>query len=438
MSRAALACVLGALVLAGTQAFAADGGAAEAARAAGDAGTSMSKPNHGEEDPDEARSPHAHGGMDSPPEDGALEDPSIPVGTISVHVADATGKPMPDTDVTLGILYNSVAKGESRKRVAKSTDATGRAVFPSLETGTGVAYRAMVTKDGATFAVPPFQLPAKRGMRALLHVYPVTSDVKEAVVATQAILYAEVKDDRVQIQEAFRIYNLGRTAWVPKDYVVPLPPGFTAFATQQGMTDVGIDAVPGQGVKLRGTIGPGQHVLEFRWQLPYSGQADVSFDVGMPANVAAARVIAPASKGMTLEVPGFPLPQSTSDGMGQRALVTEKQMLREGPALSSVTVSIKGLPTVGPGRVVATLLAVGGIILGIVSATNRPKRTIKRAQREKLLADLADLERARERGDVGPKTYVRARREILDDIARTLADDETSRPVKATRRKAVA
>ena len=41
--------------------------------------------------------------------------------------------------------------------------------------------------------------------------------------------------------------------------------------------------------------------------------------------------------------------------------------------------------------------------------------------RARLLADLEELERARAAGDIGPKTYERARRELVDAIARTLA-----------------
>jgi hypothetical protein len=157
----------------------------------------------------------------------------------------------------------------------------------------------------------------------------------------------------------------------------------------------------------------------------------------MPLNLVGARVITPASKGMSMSVPGFPPPQSTSDGMGQRALITEK-LFREGPPLASLTVSIKGLPTVGPGRIWATLLAGGAVLFGIVLGTARPKKESRKAEREKLLADLESLERARERGDVGPKTYERARRELLDDLARTLAADAKDRPAKPARRKAVA
>lgn len=364
-----------------------------------------------------------------------MEDPTLPRGAVEVHIADPTGKPLANTDVTLGIIYNSVAKGESRKRVTAPTDATGTARFKDLDFGSGIAYRPMVLKDGATFSTTPFGLGLKNGIRALLHVYPVTNDVSQALIVSQSMVYAEVKDDRIQIQQAYKIYNFGKNAWVPPpDFIVPLPDTYTAFATQQGMTDVGVDAVPKKGVKIRGTFSPGQHVIEFKWQLPYTGEAEVKVDVGMPPNLAAARIIAPAAKGMGMEVEGFEPTKLSTDGMGQRALVTEKQLRREDPPVKNLKLTIKGLPTEGPGKFIATLLAFSGLVAGIVlGARKAPPRDTKR-ERQQLLAALEGLELGHREGAVGPKTYERARRELIDDLARTFAADP--KPTKNTRKRA--
>lgn len=378
--------------------------------------------------------PHAqHGGgngMFQAPEDGAMDDATLPAGTIDAQIVDANGAPQAKTAVTLGVLYNSVAKGESRKRLSGETDATGHVRWKDLDTGTGVAYRVMVLSEGATFSALPFQLPQKNGMKAILHVYPIEHDVEKTLVVTQAMIFAEVKDDRVQIQEAYRIYNVGKNAWVPVDFIIPLPSDFTAFATQQGMTDAGVEAVPTKGARLKGTFPPGQHSIEFRWQLPYKGEADVRFDVGMLPHAAAARVITPASRTMTLEVEGFPPPQPTTDQGGQRVLVTERQMRRDEKPLAAVPVKIAGLPTEGPGKIFATLIAGGGILLGIVLGTKKPAARDQKALRAKLLADLESLERARLATEIGPKTYERARREILDEIARTFADGSKLKKAK--------
>ncbi len=383
--------------------------------------------------------PHGGGGGGAPgmapaPEDGAMEDPTIPRGAVEVHISDPTGKPMGNTEVTLGIIYNSVAKGESRKRITARTDDVGTARFKDLDVGSGIAFRPMVLKDGATFSTTPFGLGLKSGIRALLHVYPVTSDIDQALIVTQSMVYAEVKDDRVQIQQAYKIYNFGKNAWVPPpDLIVPLPETFTAFATQQGMTDVGVDAVAKKGIRIRGTFAPGQHVIEFKWQLPYAGEAEVKVDVGMPPHLAAARIIAPASKGMGMEVEGFDATKISTDGMGQRALVTEKQLRREDPPVKSLKLTIKGLPTEGPGKFIATLLALSGLVAGVVLGVRKaPPRDTKR-ERQQLLAALEGLELGHREGSIGPKTYERARRELIDDLARTFAADP--KPVKATRKK---
>lgn len=388
----------------------------------------------------ETPSPHAKAqggqlpnGMFQPPEDGSVDDRRLPIGTLDVMIADPDGKPLPNMTVTLGILFNSVAKGESRKRVLGTTNAQGIARYEGLDTGSTVAYRPMVVTDDATFSNMPFRLSDKTGTRAILHVYPTEGDVEKSMVVTQTIVYAEVKDDRIQVQEAFKIYNFGRTAWTPKDLVIGLPENFTAFNATQGMSDTGVDAVEKKGVKLRGTFGPGQQMIEFRWQLPYKGEASMHFDIGTPPHTAAARVIAPASRDMKLEVEGFPPPQPITDEQGQRSLVTEKQLRRDEPLLKSVTVDIKNLPTEGPAKIVATLLAACGIGLGLVLGTRRPGKHDRKAERDRLLAELSELEKAHQAGDVGPKTYERARRELLDALARTFAVDAP--PAAAPKKK---
>ncbi len=67
-----------------------------------------------------------------------------------------------------------------------------------------------------------------------------------------------------------------------------------------------------------------------------------------------------------------------------------------------------------------------GIALTTTRARTRPaakgaRKAEGKAERAELLADLEDLERAHRAAEIGPKTYERARREIIDALARTLA-----------------
>jgi hypothetical protein len=360
-----------------------------------------------------------------PPPDSNEEDIRLPAGTIDVTLLDPDNAALPNTAVTLGIIHNSVAKGESREHKLGMTDASGGAAFSGLATGSGIAYRVSVVKDGATFWATPFALSQDKGTRVSLHVYPVTHDIKKALVVSQVVIYAELKDDRVQIEQAVTLFNLGRVAWVLDDLVVSLPEGFQALNGQQGMGGEGIEPVDKRGARIRGTFGPGQHTVDFRWQLPYDNEPDVSFDESLPPNVAVARALAAASQQMRLVVTGFPEAQARTDSNGERILITERQMRRDEAPLTTLHYELRDIPTPGPARIVATLLASLGVLAGVGFAFTSRKSsgasTDAKEARARLLAELEELERAHSAGDVGPQTYERARREIIDAIARTLA-----------------
>lgn len=385
-------------------------------------------------DPADAQPVNPHGGGQTrqggipgvfqPPADEASEDPTLPKGTIVIAIHDADDKPVVGTSVLLGIVHNSVAQGESHEHVAKNTDAKGEVRFDGLEAASSIAYRASSTRGEGNFSAPPFRLPVDRGERVTLHVYDVTNDIQQALIVSQAVMYVEMKDDRVQLQEAITIFNFGKTAWVPKDVIFALPEGFTALNGQQSMSAQGIDPVEKQGAKLHGTFAPGRAEVEFRWQLPYAGESDIHFDVGMPPHLAAIRVMAVAADPMKLAIEGFPDAHPDQDGEGNRVLVIDRQMRPNDAPVKSISVSLRDIPTAGPARFIATGLAAIGVVFGLVlTSRRRPKREDKtgaKRERQRLLGDLEDLERARLAGDVGPKTYARARREIIDAIARTL------------------
>jgi hypothetical protein len=376
-------------------------------------------------------SPHAHAsgsdampGVFQPPEDTETEDPSMPPGTISVDLRDADDKPVSKEGISLGILINSIAKGDSRKHLQATTDDRGRAIFSGLDTASNIAYRVSSGYRGGSFAASPFQLQQAKAMHVVLHVYPVARDIQGALIVCEATVAAEVRDERIHVEQVLTIYNLGRTAWQPDDVRMPLPDGYTAFNSQASMSDQGVDEASGS-AKLRGTFAPGRHGVDFRWQLPWSGEKDVDFDVGLPPHVAIARVMMPATADLKLHATGFPPPEVRHDAQGQSFLVTERHLKPDDARLDSLSIGIHDLPTPGPGRLLASLLAACGVCVGLVLGTTKRGRSASLvasgAARDALLEDLADLERARATGEVGPRTYERARRSLIDALARTLA-----------------
>lgn len=377
-------------------------------------------------------SPHAGAGGGSipgvfnPPEDIEEALPGAPAGTIAVDLRDADDKPVAGEVITLGMMINSIAKGDSRKHLQGTTDATGRATFSNLDTASNVAYRVSCGYQGGAFAASPFQMQQSKTMHVVLHVYPVTSDVQKAVIVTEATVAAEIRDDRIQVEEVLTFYNLGRTAWRPDGVVMKLPEGVTAFNAQANMSDQGVDQVD-ENAKLRGTFGPGRNAIDFRWQVPWSGEANVDFDVGMPPHVAIARVMIPAASDIKLLVGGFPPAEVKRDQQGQSFLVTEKHLKPEDARLTTLAVGIHDLPSTGPGRVIATFLAAFGVLVGLFAAFgNRAasgKADASKNARAAVLEELAELERGRRSGEIGPKTYERAYRELIDALARTLGKE---------------
>src|SRR5262249_14696655 len=122
------------------------------------------------------------------PEDASDIDEQLPAGAIAVEVRDASDQPIPRVDVTLGILQQSVAKGESRRHVQRQADEGGNVRFDGLEFGGGVAYRVTVPwgspggVEPATYAAPPFQLDLHHGQRVRIHLYPVTNRIAETML----------------------------------------------------------------------------------------------------------------------------------------------------------------------------------------------------------------------------------------------------------------
>jgi len=360
-------------------------------------------------------------GMFQPPPDTSQEDPTLPSGTLRVDIRDADDKPVPNVPLVLVVLHQSVAKGQSKENRPVQADANGRLLLDHLEVGSAVSYWVKAQTGPATFASSPVQMNPARGIHQVLHIYGVVRDINTALVVAQGVLYFEVKDDRIQVEEAVTFFNFGKTAWCPDNLVIKLPDGFTALTSQAQMSDQGVDSVDKQGARIRGTFAPGRHDLDFRWQLPYDGDKDVTVDVPLPPHLAIMRVMAAAGRSTTLEVSGFPEPQRRTDRQGQHVLVTEKQVKREEP-LTSAHIMIRGLLTAGPGRIVASVLAALGILLGLLlglEPKGRSNASVKSEQAE-LLAEIEELERARLAGDVGPKTYERTRRELVDALAQTL------------------
>ncbi len=352
--------------------------------------------------------------------------PTIPPGVIAATIVSDQGVPLVGTQVRLGILFQKIAEGESRTEKFAQADATGSVRFSDLQRGSDHAYRVTVQAGSASYQTSPFNLRQDMGQHVVLHVYPATPDIEKAQVGMRGYMYIETRDDVFQFECLFTVFNVGQVTWVPKDLVLQLPKGFKAFKAQESMTDVHFEVVDGVGARFKGTFSPGQQQASFRFQVPKSDEESASFRMTVPPHVAEMRVIAEASAAMNLEVEGFQRPVATANQNGQRVLVSVKQLVRRDEELRDFVATLSGIPTPGPGRWVAVLVALAMAVGGVFAARGafddagggRDVTADKKRAREILLRELVALEGARNAQKIGPRTYEQSRLRLIDAIAR--------------------
>jgi hypothetical protein len=351
--------------------------------------------------------------------------PELKTGSIEVHVLDPDEQPLPNLEVRLGIMFNKVAEGESRSSRFGKAGPDGVAHFDGLQTNSSYAYRITIRSGVAEFASTPFNMKETGGARVTIHVFPVVQELNGAPVGIKGFFYIETRDEVFQLEGLFRIVNLGRAAWVPRDVVIGLPDGFKAFNGGETMFDSKFEPVEGRGARLVGTFPPGQRDINFRFQVPKEAASTAVFRFTPPPRAFEMRVIAVANTSMSLEVDGWEAPQTSVDPNGDRVLVTRKTVGRGDSALGPFVVTLSGLPTPGPGRWIAIAIALAFVAAGAAAAAGKWRIvSSERVQTDRaracdlLLDELVALNRARDRGEIGPQTHERTQRTLMDALAR--------------------
>lgn len=367
--------------------------------------------------------------LSEPPSDTVEEDATLPSGSLVITVKDVQERPIPGAPVKLKILTSSVARGDAREEKSVTVDASGTARFDGLAVGSATTYTVVTTRGPAGFTVGPFALGAERGKRVGIHAYEVSTSIDEVLVGMQAAVYVSLREDALSVEHLFSVFNLGPVAWAP-NVTFSLPNGFKAFTKQEASEEaMQFFEVKDRGAALRGTVGPGRQDATFRYQVPLEGKETQTIEIELPPRVAQTRVMSEASRSMGLSVAGFPPAEKSQNRDGKRILITGRQVAREDGGLRKLVITVTGLPTPGPGRWIAAGLTAAAILGAVAYVYQRRKdreldddaREDLVEAREALIGEIVALERARRRGDVGPRTYERVRRALLDSLARIVA-----------------
>lgn len=120
--------------------------------------------------------------------------------------------------VRLGILRQSVAEGDSSEFKNAVTNADGKVRFDRLELGSRFSYRITVKQEPAEYASASINLREDSGQSVVLHVYPVTSDIRRTMVGMRGFVMVEPRDDVFQFEVLLRVFNVGRQPGCPKTW----------------------------------------------------------------------------------------------------------------------------------------------------------------------------------------------------------------------------
>ncbi|MEM9862539.1 MAG: carboxypeptidase-like regulatory domain-containing protein [Myxococcota bacterium] len=352
----------------------------------------------------------------------STSDARVPAGTIRVLVVDEADRPIPDAPVRIGVMR----QGGDREAHNGRTDERGMFEQTGLATGNGQAYRVTLDHRTARYGTTPFRLDLEHGQFARVRRLPVTEDTR-ALIMTVGQMMLEYKSDRVKVTEQAQLANLGADTVLLGEVPMPLPPGFTAFQSQEVMSDQRI--VPDdEGFTLRGSLPPGTVTLTWAYDIPLEG-ADLILDRPLPFRTYRYRVISDASPEMTLNVEGFPTAERR-ESQGRRVLMTTIEREPDDAELRSIRLAVTGIPSAGPLRYVAVGAMLMLLLLGffLVTRTESRASSLARARgerRDALLAEAKELQELFDHGEVGPKYHARRMGELTDEIASLLRLEES-------------
>lgn len=356
----------------------------------------------------------------------ATPNPALPTGTIRVRVLDSVSEqPVSGAKIQLGTM----TRENTRSTKDATASAAGEYTFEKLAAGDGQAYRVNVLHQGAKYSSTPFRLPPEHGYDVTIRQLPTTQDPREIVLYVGATSI-ELRDERLKIVQQARLVNIGSKTYVFPDggQLVKLPPTYTAFQTEEVMSDQQLRDSAGQGFRVSGSIPPGEVTLTWGFDIPYdSSEVRLAFE--LPWTTFAYRVLADAAPGMSLAVAEMPPPQLHEEE-GRRFWVSEVMRRVGETPLKVVNIHVTGLPGPGPLRIIATVAAVLVLLAGAMIArrpppvpTTAPTAFAFEERKAALVRRAAALRAERDRGEIGPEFFAEQIAEIEEQLAALLYEE---------------
>lgn len=365
-------------------------------------------------------------------------------------VRQMSGLPLPVGDVPSGTITVRVVKGALTNVIADTpvqligvgepitvkTNETGRAQFTGIAPGSRV--RAVTEVAGERLESQEFQVPATGGIRLLLvatdpelakkaaeeqNAAQVPAVAGSVILGDESRIVVEMGDDGLNVFNILQIMNNAKTPVQTAPIVFDIPDEAQHTSVLQGSSPQAVAA--GKRVTVTGPFAPGPTVVQFAYTIPFK-RADLTLQQKTPLPLTQVTVLAQKVGEMHLTSPQFAQHRDMQAEGGT-------YVLGHGPALKAgdtITLNFTGLPhePTWPRTLalaLAALILIGGV-WGSVRA-RRPAIAASRtkqlqSRRDRLFAELTELEQRHRARAVDPESYQGRRRELIAALEQIYAE----------------
>ena len=319
----------------------------------------------------------------------------LAAGTLELRLVDPDGAAIADQELRLG---RSAGKPEVMTSVTSSSDKNGFVRFEALQTGDSYRYTAVIDRDGLRLHSATFSLSADHGAAGELRVPGRTSDSSVLQISNSSKLLIDLREDALAVMENLVLENTSDKIFQagPAGLAVPLPAGANNLGALEGGAH--LELSEGATMFLREAVPPHDALgipvqARFGFFLPTTGEGSITIRQPMPLGIETPVLMVPESHHLKLEAPGLQAmaPQTDDRGAGMQIF-----QLASVPRNGVLTLTVSGLPTrASLGKTIATVL-VAALVFAALLGLRRP-RVEERSddRRERIFAELVDVERAR-------------------------------------------
>ena len=344
---------------------------------------------------------HGHGASPAETVVGALSGTvaakeGLAAGTLELRLVDAGGAPIAGQEVRLGRIDGSpevVASAASR------SDKNGFVRFQGLQVGDPHRYTAVIDRDGLRLHSATFSLSAGHGAAGELRVPGRTSDSSVLQISSSSKLLIDLREDALAVMENLVFENTSAQIFQagPGGLAVPLP----AEAHDASVLEGGepLELSRGGAMLLREAVPPSEaHGIpvqaRFGFFLSTTGEGSMTIRQPMPLGIETPVLMVPESHHLRLAAPGLQAMAPQTDG-GRAGM--QIFQLASVPRNGVLTITVSGLPTrASLGKTIATVLVAALVFATLLGLRRRKVEGRPDHRREKLFAELVEVERARQ------------------------------------------